>query len=101
MIAVLKGFQMLKKVHRVIPGTLAERDGRILKGDRVLSINGKSTKGVTHRDALAILKVKVFTKLTYILVSSSVNSIFPGPKSRSCSGSLQKPNRRNSKFTCN
>jgi len=42
---------------QVIPGTLAERDGRIQKGDRVLSINGRSTKGVTHREALSILKV--------------------------------------------
>ena len=45
------------QVHKVIPGTLADRDGRIQKGDRVLSINGKSTKGVTHREALSILKV--------------------------------------------
>lgn len=45
-------------MHKVIPGTLADRDGRIQKGDRVLSINGKSTKGVTHREALSILKVK-------------------------------------------
>jgi len=48
---------MFFQVHKVIPGTLADRDGRIQKGDRVLSINGKSTKGVTHRDALTILKV--------------------------------------------
>ena len=45
-------------MHKVIPGTLADRDGRIQKGDRVLSINGKSTKGVTHREALSILKVR-------------------------------------------
>lgn len=47
----------LPQVHKVIPGTLADRDGRIQKGDRVLSINGRSTKGVTHREALSILKV--------------------------------------------
>ena len=46
------------QVHKVIPGTLADRDGRIQKGDRVLSINGRSTKGVTHREALSILKVR-------------------------------------------
>ena len=46
-------------MHKVIPGTLADRDGRIQKGDRVLSINGKSTKGVTHREALSILKVRI------------------------------------------
>ena len=49
------------QVHKVIPGTLADRDGRIQKGDRVLSINGRSTKGVTHREALSILKVVIMT----------------------------------------
>ena len=48
------------QVHKVIPGTLADRDGRIQKGDRVLSINGKATKGVTHREALSMLKVRNF-----------------------------------------
>ena len=41
----------------MIKGSVADRDGRIQKGDRVLSINGKGLKGVTHREALAILKV--------------------------------------------
>ena len=45
------------QVHKVIAGSLADRDGRIQKGDRVLSINGRSTKGVSHREALSILKV--------------------------------------------
>ena len=46
------------QVHKVINGSLADRDGRIQKGDRVLSINGRSTKGITHREALSILKVR-------------------------------------------
>ena len=50
---------VVTQVHKVIPGTLADRDGRIQKGDRVLSINGRSTKGVAHREALSILKVLV------------------------------------------
>ena len=54
------------QVHKVIPGTLADRDGRIQKGDRVLSINGKSTKGVTHREALSILKVIYFLPKSWI-----------------------------------
>ena len=57
MVKKLNFFSLLFQVHKVIPGTLADRDGRIQKGDRVLSINGKSTKGVTHREALSILKV--------------------------------------------
>ena len=41
----------------MISGSVADRDGRVQKGDRVISINGKSLKGVTHREALSILKV--------------------------------------------
>lgn len=40
----------------MITGSIADRDGRIRKGDRVLSINGKIIKGATHREALDILK---------------------------------------------
>uniref|UniRef100_A0A146LUS4 Pro-interleukin-16 n=1 Tax=Lygus hesperus TaxID=30085 RepID=A0A146LUS4_LYGHE len=43
-------------VHKVLVGSPAERDGRIQKGDRILSINGKSMKGLTHYESLAILK---------------------------------------------
>lgn len=43
-------------VHKVIPGGLAHRDGRIQKGDRVLSINGKVLKGATHSQLLKHLK---------------------------------------------
>ena len=57
----------------MIAGSLADRDGRIQKGDRVLSINGRSTKGVSHGEALKILKViegvKYFHK----------HGIWPGP----------------------
>ncbi|XP_054277629.1 PDZ domain-containing protein 2 [Macrosteles quadrilineatus] len=43
-------------VHKVLAGSPADRDGRIQKGDRILSINGRSMKGVSHRESLAILK---------------------------------------------
>lgn len=43
-------------VHKVIVGGLADRDGRIRKSDRILSINGKTMKGMTHREAIDILK---------------------------------------------
>jgi C-terminal processing protease CtpA/Prc len=42
----------------VLAGSPADRDGRIQKGDRILSINGRSMKGVTHRESLNILKVR-------------------------------------------
>jgi len=61
-------------VHKVIPGTLADRDGRIQKGDRVLSINGRSTKGVTHREALSILKAP---RTEVVLVLSRSRSVTP------------------------
>ncbi|KAM7048644.1 pro-interleukin-16 isoform 3-T3 [Molossus nigricans] len=43
-------------VHRVFPNGLASQEGTIQKGNEVLSINGKSLKGATHSDALAILR---------------------------------------------
>ncbi|EAW99101.1 interleukin 16 (lymphocyte chemoattractant factor), isoform CRA_d [Homo sapiens] len=43
-------------VHRVFPNGLASQEGTIQKGNEVLSINGKSLKGTTHHDALAILR---------------------------------------------
>ncbi|MEE6503288.1 hypothetical protein FKM82_004792 [Ascaphus truei] len=43
-------------VHRVFPNGLTSQEGTIQKGDTVLSINGKSLKGVTHPDALGILR---------------------------------------------
>ena len=56
-IVIWPKFYILVQIHKVIGGSVADRDGRIQKGDRVLSINGKGLKGVTHREALAILKV--------------------------------------------
>ncbi|KAM5291893.1 pro-interleukin-16 [Ctenodactylus gundi] len=43
-------------VHRVFPNGLASQEGTVQKGNEVLSINGKSLKGATHSDALAILR---------------------------------------------
>ncbi|XP_048224841.1 pro-interleukin-16 isoform X2 [Perognathus longimembris pacificus] len=43
-------------VHRVFPDGLASQEGTIQKGNEVLSINGKSLKGATHNDALAVLR---------------------------------------------
>uniref|UniRef100_A0A8C0G816 Interleukin 16 n=1 Tax=Chelonoidis abingdonii TaxID=106734 RepID=A0A8C0G816_CHEAB len=41
---------------QVFPNGLASQEGTIQKGDEVLSINGKSLKGATHNDALAIMR---------------------------------------------
>lgn len=43
-------------VHRVLSHSIADRDGRLQRGDRILSINGKSTRGLNHKESLAVLK---------------------------------------------
>ncbi|XP_031833536.1 PDZ domain-containing protein big bang isoform X2 [Nomia melanderi] len=43
-------------VHRVLAHSIADRDGRVQRGDRILSINGRSTRGLTHRESLSVLK---------------------------------------------
>merc|ERR1719384_2643139 len=65
-------------VHKVIAGSLADRDGRIQKGEQVLSINGRSTKGVSHREALSILKAP---RAEVVLVLSRSRSVTPADRS--------------------
>lgn len=36
----------------------ADKDGRLKRGDRLLSINGLSMRGLTHRESLSVLKVR-------------------------------------------
>jgi hypothetical protein len=70
---------------------LADRDGRIQKGDRVLSINGKSTKGVTHREALSILKVIITYNIKGLVLNDEDGHAFLafiGSKGGSCVGSV-------------
>merc|ERR1712106_20866 len=67
-------------VHKVIAGSLADRDGRIQKGDRVPSINGRSTKGVTHKEALNILKAP---RPEVVLVLSRSRSVTPADRGNS------------------
>ncbi|CAJ0945338.1 unnamed protein product [Ranitomeya imitator] len=43
-------------VKAVIPKGAAEADGRIQKGDRVLSVNGTSLEGATHKYAVEMLR---------------------------------------------
>ncbi|XP_038625082.1 tyrosine-protein phosphatase non-receptor type 13 isoform X1 [Tachyglossus aculeatus] len=43
-------------VKAIIPKGAAESDGRIHKGDRVLSVNGVSLEGATHKQAVEMLR---------------------------------------------
>ncbi|KAG9435384.1 hypothetical protein HZU67_03369 [Apis mellifera carnica] len=43
-------------IHRVLAHSIADKDGRVQRGDRILSINGRSTQGLTHRESIAVLK---------------------------------------------
>ncbi|XP_067209237.1 uncharacterized protein bbg isoform X2 [Linepithema humile] len=43
-------------IHRVLTHSIADKDGRMQRGDRILSINGRSTRGLTHRESMAVLK---------------------------------------------
>ncbi|XP_038647680.1 tyrosine-protein phosphatase non-receptor type 13 isoform X9 [Scyliorhinus canicula] len=43
-------------VKAIIPGGAAEADGRIRKGDRVLSVNGIGLEGATHKQAVETLR---------------------------------------------
>lgn len=64
------------QVYKVLTGSPADKDGRIRKGDRILSINGKSMKGLTHRESLAILKVRKVKRIRTRLLDESVDYRF-------------------------
>ncbi|XP_040270010.1 pro-interleukin-16 [Bufo bufo] len=55
-------------VHRVFPDGLTAQEGTIQKGDKVLSINGKSLKGVSHNDATGILRQARHPRQTVIVI---------------------------------
>ncbi|XP_078386598.1 pro-interleukin-16 [Cetorhinus maximus] len=55
-------------VHRVFLNGLAAQEGTIEKGDEILSINGQSLKGVTHTEALAILRQARLPKQSVIVI---------------------------------
>lgn len=61
-------------VNKVLSGSVAERDGRIKPGDRILSINGKSMKGLSHMDALKTLKSP---RTEVVFVVSRARSVTP------------------------
>lgn len=43
-------------VKNIVKGSLADKDGRLQQGDKLLSVNGVSLSNVTNREALQILR---------------------------------------------
>ncbi|XP_048774372.1 syntaxin-binding protein 4-like isoform X2 [Ostrea edulis] len=43
-------------IKRILPGGLADQDGRLQQGDEILSVNGESFQGITNDRAVAILR---------------------------------------------
>lgn len=62
------------QIHRILTNSPAEKDGRLKRGDRLLSINGLSMRGLTHRESLSVLKVK--NKTIKLHIRLFVNFVF-------------------------
>ncbi|CAO1437863.1 unnamed protein product [Diamesa serratosioi] len=66
-------------IHRILVNSPADKDGRLKRGDRLLSINGLSMRGLTHRESLSVLKaprndvVMVVTRSKSVLKTSSLS----------------------------
>ncbi|XP_045482060.1 uncharacterized protein LOC123686121 isoform X2 [Harmonia axyridis] len=59
-------------VHRIRYGSVAYQDGTLTKGDHIVSINGKDTKGLSYTDAVQLLKAVVETFVIEIAVKDEV-----------------------------
>ena len=47
----------LLQVRKLVPGSTAGDDGRLMKDDKILSVNGKDLKGLKQGEALNMLKI--------------------------------------------
>lgn len=85
-------------VHRVLTHSIADKDGRVQRGDRILSINGRSTRGLTHRESMAVLKQP---RSEVVLVVSRVR-LEEGCKLRSRTASVETivEGKRKKKMIC-
>ena len=66
-------------VCTIVPGSIADTDGRIQEGDKVLSINGSLTKNLTHQKATCLLKSRRKWIILVISRSNEDNNALPSP----------------------
>ena len=66
-------------VCSIVPGSIADTDGRIREGDKVLSINGSLTKNLTHQKAARLLKSRRKWFIFVISRSNGDNNSLPSP----------------------
>lgn len=78
-------------VKSFIPDGAAETDGTIHKGDRILEINGKSLVGVTHKQAVEIIRDATESCLLVMERGHSLSSRSSVKSSRSSAGSTGQP----------
>lgn len=83
-------------VKSLIPDGAAEIDGNIHGGDRILEINGKSLVGVTHRQAVEIIKDATESCLLIMERGYSLSTTGSAKSSRSSPASVGKPSSSSS-----
>lgn len=55
----------------MFPSGLAAKEGTIQKGDKVLSLNGQTLRGLTHADATAALRQARGLTLSVVVISKA------------------------------
>jgi C-terminal processing protease CtpA/Prc len=73
------------QIRRILPRSLADRDGQLKPGDRLVSVNGKSLRNLSHSAVLDELKqasstctIEVFRDPLYNIDATSIYSIGSG-----------------------
>lgn len=62
------------QVHKVFSSGLAAQEGTIQKGDEVLSINGKSLRGLPHAETTAALRQTRNLELAVVVVGKQAEA---------------------------